>query len=647
MVMKEYGKFHAISVAIQDQQPEKFKKILAPFKHTFDKFKESGNSNILFSSSIEEVYDLLKDDLEESIMNRWKNFKQQVDFVLNDISEDLDGLKVIVHGDCWNNNFMYYSENNEKNLPKKVALLDWQMSRFTTPITDLSYFLFACISQEDLENLNEILRNYYKSFSHHLKRLGSDPDRLYSFDQLLKDWKTYCKYGIMMASVILKIALTEKDEIVDIAQAAEQGQDIVSSFSYEIQNKTPLRNRLRPFVKYVVEHDLKDNLKDITVQVAGNSGKGEGFLGDVVFVLASGTTENGSTKEYDLVIKCGKRSQFLRKISPIRNTFLNEIYVFDELLPAFTRFQVERGIADPFNSVAKCYGSFVTDNMEVLVLGNMNTLGYELWDKKIPLTRKHIDLVMREYGKFHAISAAMNDQEPDTFQKLIAPMLDIFNEFRASSNLDELFRMRIEEVYDMLKHDLDESIMLKWRDLKNKVTFVFGDMIDNIESLKVVLHSDCWNNNFLYYSESNDKYLPTQVAILDWQITRFSSPVIALSYFLFVCISQEDLENLNDILKGYYKSFSDHLKRLGTDPSGLYTFDQLLDDWKNYSKYGIMMASLSLKVCSTESDDIGETAQEAEKGQDFTAVFMYDIKDNTIFKNRIRPIVKLTTRANL
>ncbi|RZB38642.1 EcKinase, DUF1679, and/or APH domain containing protein, partial [Asbolus verrucosus] len=256
LVLKEYGKFHATSVAIQDQQPEKFQKLVAPFKIIFDKFRESVNMSLLFGTGIEEVYDLMKDDFQESFMNRWKNFKQQADFIYSDMIENSGALKVVVHGDCWNNNFMYYSENNDKNLPKNVAFLDWQGSRFASPIADLSYFLFTCISQEDLENLNDILKNYYKSFSHHLERLGSDPDRLYSFDQLLKDWKNYSKYGVMMASLVLKVSLTDKDEVIDIAQAAEQGQDFTTSFAYQIKDNTPLKNRLRPLVKYVVEHDL-------------------------------------------------------------------------------------------------------------------------------------------------------------------------------------------------------------------------------------------------------------------------------------------------------------------------------------------------------------------------------------------------------
>ncbi|RZC34137.1 EcKinase domain containing protein, partial [Asbolus verrucosus] len=108
----------------------------------------------------------------------------------------------------------------------------------------------------------------------------------------------------------------------------------------------------------------EDNLKELSVKVLGNSEKGDGYMGDIVFAFVSGVTENGSTKEYNLVLKCGKRSEALRKQSPVREVFLNEIYIYKELLPAYTQFQLDKGIEDPFDSVPKCYGTFVSGDME-------------------------------------------------------------------------------------------------------------------------------------------------------------------------------------------------------------------------------------------------------------------------------------------
>jgi hypothetical protein len=79
-----------------------------------------------------------------------------------------------------------------------------------SPITDLSYFLFTCVSQEDIGDLDDILDTYYLFFTNHLRNLGiDDPDVLYPLGQL--------------SNLLLKICCTDKDEIVDVAVSAHSG----------------------------------------------------------------------------------------------------------------------------------------------------------------------------------------------------------------------------------------------------------------------------------------------------------------------------------------------------------------------------------------------------------------------------------------
>jgi hypothetical protein len=122
---------------------------------------------------------------------------------------------------------------------------------------DLSYYIFACISKEDLQNLDDILIIYYRSFADQLKQLGvNNPDVLYPFQQFLDEWKKYCKFGVMVATLIMKICATDKNEVVDVAHFAEKGEDISNTFLKEIKDKDTFRNRIRPIVEYAVKNDL-------------------------------------------------------------------------------------------------------------------------------------------------------------------------------------------------------------------------------------------------------------------------------------------------------------------------------------------------------------------------------------------------------
>ncbi|KAJ3638564.1 hypothetical protein MTP99_001916 [Tenebrio molitor] len=233
MVVEAYGKFHAISVAMKDQEPEKYQQLIV--------------QNIF-----RERY---KCELNEDILDKWGNFKGNLESGLEEVRENFSGLQVITHGDCCYNNFMFHIDN-ETNLPSNVLILDWQLSKLASPIHDLSYFLFACISEEDLKDLDAVLQTYYESFSNHLIKMGSDPEELYPLNQFLIEWKKYSNYGILFASLIAKMLSLNKDDLPDLAKIAEKGKHLIDAFNMNVKDKTKFKNRMKTIVEFVAENDL-------------------------------------------------------------------------------------------------------------------------------------------------------------------------------------------------------------------------------------------------------------------------------------------------------------------------------------------------------------------------------------------------------
>jgi uncharacterized protein YllA (UPF0747 family) len=60
----------------------------------------------------------------------------------------------------------------------------------------------------------------------------------------------------MLAALVMKVSATDKDEVVDLDDFAEKGEDISSTFLNEIKDKDTFRKRLRPIVEYAVTHEL-------------------------------------------------------------------------------------------------------------------------------------------------------------------------------------------------------------------------------------------------------------------------------------------------------------------------------------------------------------------------------------------------------
>lgn len=134
-----------------------------------------------------------------------------------------------------------------------VKFLDFQLSRISNPVCDLSYFLYACTSNKILNNLEKYLRIYHESLSLHLRQLGSEPEELFPYQAFLEQWKKYSKYGLMMALVILRLMLCESDESPDLADLVEPGKNAEESWDYSIRNVDQYNSRIRDLVLFM--HD--------------------------------------------------------------------------------------------------------------------------------------------------------------------------------------------------------------------------------------------------------------------------------------------------------------------------------------------------------------------------------------------------------
>ncbi|KAJ8977354.1 hypothetical protein NQ317_017769 [Molorchus minor] len=99
----------------------------------------------------------------------------------------------------------------------------------------------------------------------------------------------------------------------------------------------------------VLESDIiswvkKIRLNNFTINVQGTTEKGDGYTGEIVFVSVNGDTNENKKRVLNLVIKHGKSNDHLRKTMPIRKAFEIEMHIYDKVMPAFKKFQEEKGI---------------------------------------------------------------------------------------------------------------------------------------------------------------------------------------------------------------------------------------------------------------------------------------------------------------
>lgn len=115
----------------------------------------------------------------------------------------------------------------QNEAPVNICLLDYQISRYSSPVLDLAYFFFTSTDKALRDaHYTELLQLYYNSLSTNINKLGSDASKLFSYENLQDQLKQFGRYGLIVAPMLLHIITVKPDDIPDLDNLAE---DMVSN----------------------------------------------------------------------------------------------------------------------------------------------------------------------------------------------------------------------------------------------------------------------------------------------------------------------------------------------------------------------------------------------------------------------------------
>lgn len=167
LFLKALGKFHAVSFAIKDQQPKKFKQLSEPIVE---------NYWCLLDSTYNEMFTALTDCLENE--NRFDTLEKVKQAIGKDACASAQQLAlnasdekyaVICHGDLTVKNLMFRKDAQGK--PIDFRMFDFQYIRCASAVTDLVVLLLCCSTKEVRDkHYNDLLRIYHESLSDLMQR---------------------------------------------------------------------------------------------------------------------------------------------------------------------------------------------------------------------------------------------------------------------------------------------------------------------------------------------------------------------------------------------------------------------------------------------------------------------------------------------
>ncbi|XP_028132478.2 uncharacterized protein LOC114327960 isoform X2 [Diabrotica virgifera virgifera] len=326
-----------------------------------------------------------------------------------------------------------------------------------------------------------------------------------------------------------------------------------------------------------------------------------GYLSDINLVTVSYLTENNKPETLNLIVK----HDFYKKSPLIALAFRIETHIYKTVLETFNQFLESKNLPS-LNVIPRYFDSFTDENAQVIITENIVKLGYRLMDRIACADMNHCYVLLEAYAKFHALSFALKDQQPEKFKALCDT--EEFYSVYIDDQRDSI-RKDITEINKLFKRKGDEDLANKLeQELKNRFTGKIS--LDSEEEQAVFVHGDNWNHNHMFLYDDNGCQIPNSVMLLDWQLSGIRSPAQDLSNFLFLTCSQKELNQLENLLHIYHDALTDRLKLLGSS-TNLFTFDDLKRHWKEHSSSGLlsMVIDLNIAVKEDQDSDVMESAE--------------------------------------
>lgn len=248
------------------------------------------------------------------------------------------------------------------------------------------------------------------------------------------------------------------------------------------------------FTNYVINYDRGSNF-------------GDGFVAEIVRAKITGNQlVKGVQEESELVVilKLPPENKTRREQMGM-NVFEREVTVYNEILPMFQKFQLDKGLkpGQGFVSFPKCYyASYDKEKDEaVIIMEDIRKKGFKMLNKYKTIDFPHATAVLETVAQFHGLSLAMKDQCPGIFDKFKG-LKDNMSDAMLNDMMKSMTAASVEKAIGALEPH-EENIKQKLRAFSENVIEIVASCTngESSEPYTVINHGDCWINNIMFKYE--------------------------------------------------------------------------------------------------------------------------------------------------
>lgn len=264
----------------------------------------------------------------------------------------------------------------------------------------------------------------------------------------------------------------------------------MANFQYEGATEGLSDNQYK-FIENVLEKRGYTNNK-VLIEAVGAAG--DNYVACVKRIIVK-----DGENTFKMIAKVAPKMEKLRAMFNTHKLFYNEHLMYTEIIPQFETLEEDANISElQMIRFAECYGSYIDEPDELLLLEDLKDLNCVMLDRLKPLPEECLRSILKNLAIYHSFSFVLKHKKPKVFDKFKHDLFDIWRNF---GNNEEGQKSLITVEDHILKLFSDNEETYK---IVNGIITNIGENLtklneeDSGSAYTVIRHGDAWTNNFMF-----------------------------------------------------------------------------------------------------------------------------------------------------
>lgn len=133
--------------------------------------------------------------------------------------------------------------------------MDWQIARYCPPVLDLLYNIFSSTDKSFRDqHYTKLLETYHTTLSETIRKLGSDPIKLYSFQQFQQQMQKFGDFALLCAPLIISIRVARPKNNCDNGENTEKRKKVLLNIHNHEETQTEYSRLINDLLTDLVDY---------------------------------------------------------------------------------------------------------------------------------------------------------------------------------------------------------------------------------------------------------------------------------------------------------------------------------------------------------------------------------------------------------